>query len=82
LAPTRAFLDRQRAVHLARMRELVAIQDAITDAAGQIALDHTVFHLDADLRWLEAAAERVAGKPGQKERGPSKGRSMVKERGA
>ena len=77
-ADARAFLDRQRAVHLARMRELIAIQDATTDAAGQIALDHTVFHLDADLRWLEAAAERVAGQPG---RGPSKGRSMVKERG-
>lgn len=55
-----AFLDRQRGVHLAMMRELLAVQDATTDPAGAIAVDHTVFHLDADLRWLEAAAERVA----------------------
>lgn len=53
------FLERQRAVHLARMRELLALQRATTDPAGRIAVDHTVFHLDADLRWLETAAERV-----------------------
>jgi DNA-binding PadR family transcriptional regulator len=55
-----AFLERQRAVHLTRMRELLALQDATGDVAGRIAVDHTVFHLDADLRWLEAAASRVA----------------------
>jgi DNA-binding PadR family transcriptional regulator len=54
------FIERQRVVHLARMRELLAEQGAITDPAGRVAIDHTVFHLDADLRWLEAAASRIA----------------------
>lgn len=56
----RPFLAAQREVHLARMRELVAAQRSAPDAATRIALDHSVFHLDADLRWLEAAAERSA----------------------
>lgn len=59
-ADARDFLERQRVVHLARMRELLAVQRGADDAAGRIAADHTVFHLDADLKWLEAAAERVA----------------------
>ncbi|GAA1146922.1 PadR family transcriptional regulator [Nocardioides aquiterrae] len=59
-ADARGYLERQREVHLARMRELLAIQDATTDPAGRSAIDHAVFHLDADLRWLEAAAARIA----------------------
>lgn len=58
----RGFLERQRAVHLARMRELLELQDATTEVVGRIAVDHTVFHLDADLRWLEAAAARAANR--------------------
>lgn len=57
---TQGFLERQREVHLARMRELLAVQRGTGDVAGRVAIDHTVFHLDADLRWLEAAAARVA----------------------
>lgn len=54
-----SFLTRQRSVHLARMRELLELQRTLgTDE--QIAVDHTVAHLDADLRWLETAAARVA----------------------
>lgn len=63
-ADAHGYLTRQREVHLSRMRELLALQDATDDVAGRIAIDHTVFHLDADLRWLEAATERVA-KAGQ-----------------
>ncbi len=59
-ADTRAFLQRQRATHLAMMRDLVAAQADATNAAASIAMDHTISHLDADLRWLETAAERVA----------------------
>jgi DNA-binding PadR family transcriptional regulator len=59
-ADTRAFLQRQRATHLAVMRDLVASQAEVTTAAASIAIDHTISHLDADLRWLETAAERVA----------------------
>ncbi len=54
------YLVRQREVHLGRMRELLLLQDATTDRAGRSAIDHAVFHLDADLRWLEVAAARIA----------------------
>lgn len=55
------FLHRQRAEHLARMRELVESRSGQTEPGARIALDHTIAHLDADLRWLEASAARVAG---------------------
>lgn len=58
----RPFLDAQRAAHLRRMRELL---DRPVDEhpAARLARDHLIAHLDADLRWLAAAAERVAGVP-------------------
>lgn len=59
-ADARGYLERQREVHLARMRELLAAQDTTTDPAGRSSIDHAVFHLDADLRWLEASATRIA----------------------
>lgn len=59
-ADARGYLERQREVHLGRMRDLLVVQDATTDPAGRSAIDHAVFHLDADLRWLEAAADRIA----------------------
>lgn len=49
------FLGRQRAQHMARMRELVSTQSVVGELGAQIALDHTIAHLDADLRWLETA---------------------------
>ena len=54
------FLARQRAQHMARMRELVSAQAVVVELGAQIALDHSIAHLDADLRWLENAAARVA----------------------
>lgn len=56
------YLTCQRAEHMARMRELVQAQTVVLDLGAQIALDHTIAHLDADLRWLESAAARVAPK--------------------
>lgn len=56
----RPFLAAQRALHLERMRALVAEQRAAPDVEARIALDHTIVHLDADLRWLDDAAARVA----------------------
>ena len=58
-ADAAGFLGRQRAVHLAHMRELTAQQDAAPDVDSGVVIDHALFHLDADLRWLEAAAARV-----------------------
>ena len=54
------FLQRQRRVHLERMRELLDLQRHTSDAGARIAVDHVITHLDADLRWLETAGERVA----------------------
>jgi DNA-binding PadR family transcriptional regulator len=53
------FLALQRAAHLGRMRELMAVDGAATDPAARLARDHLVAHLDADLRWLELAVERM-----------------------
>lgn len=54
------FLRRQRAVHLDAMRALTRERTTTTEPGTRIALDHTLAHLDADLRWLEETRERVA----------------------
>lgn len=54
------YLRRQREAHLAAMRRLVRERDAATDVAAQVTVDHAVAHLDADLQWLQAAADRFA----------------------
>lgn len=51
-------LDAQRAAHLARMRELTALRRS-GDVAVALLADHALFHLDADLRWLEVTAART-----------------------
>jgi DNA-binding PadR family transcriptional regulator len=53
------FLTRQREVHLTAMRRLTAELREATTTGAQIAIDHAVAHLDAELRWLEDARERV-----------------------
>ncbi|MFG2328739.1 PadR family transcriptional regulator [Streptomyces sp. NPDC048604] len=51
-------LDVQRAEHLRLMRELTRRkQDG--DLADQLICDHALFHLEADLRWLELTAARL-----------------------
>jgi DNA-binding PadR family transcriptional regulator len=52
-------LDTQRAAHLRSMRELTA-RKAKGDLADQLICDHALFHLEADLRWLELTAARLA----------------------
>jgi DNA-binding PadR family transcriptional regulator len=53
-----AYLSAQRAAHLRAMRELVA-RPADADLAARLGREHALAHLDADLRWLERAAELV-----------------------
>ena len=53
------FLRRQRAVHLAAMRDLTARRADAEEIGTRVAIDHTLAHLDADLRWLEETRERV-----------------------
>jgi DNA-binding PadR family transcriptional regulator len=54
------FLRRQRSVHLAAMRAATQELLAAEEIGPRIALDHTLVHLDADLRWLDSARARVA----------------------
>jgi DNA-binding PadR family transcriptional regulator len=51
-------LDTQRAEHLRAMRELTR-RKADGDIADQLVCDHALFHLEADLRWLELTAARL-----------------------
>ncbi|GAA1291365.1 PadR family transcriptional regulator [Planotetraspora silvatica] len=51
-------LDVQRAEHLRLMRELTR-RKAGGDLADNLICDHALFHLDADLRWLELTAARL-----------------------
>jgi DNA-binding PadR family transcriptional regulator len=56
--PAEAYLDAQRHSHLARMRELTAVrrEAALVDA---LLADHAIFHLEADLRWIDLTAARL-----------------------
>lgn len=53
-------LDTQRTAHLQQMRELTRRKQG-GDFATQLICDHALMHLEADLRWLEVTAARMAG---------------------
>jgi DNA-binding PadR family transcriptional regulator len=52
------YLDTQRAAHLQRMRELTEIKrtGSLVDA---LLADHGLFHLEADLRWIDVTSARL-----------------------
>ncbi|WP_156758081.1 PadR family transcriptional regulator [Actinokineospora pegani] len=52
-------LDAQRRAHLGAMRELTQRKQR-GDLADQLICDHALFHLEADLRWLELTTARLA----------------------
>ncbi|ADD43501.1 PadR family transcriptional regulator [Stackebrandtia nassauensis] len=51
-------LDVQRSEHLRLMRELTK-RKTQGDFADQLICDHALFHLEADLRWLELTSDRL-----------------------
>ncbi|MEW9551051.1 PadR family transcriptional regulator [Nonomuraea sp. NPDC050783] len=53
------YLDTQRATHMRRMRELAEIKrgGSLVDA---LLADHGMFHLEADLRWIDVTAARLS----------------------
>lgn len=57
--PAEEYLDAQRAAHLRRMRELTELKQRgnLVDA---LLADHGLFHLEADLRWIDLTAARLA----------------------
>ena len=56
--PVDPIVDAERHAHLERMRELTAIRRAATMPVALLA-DYALFHLEADLRWLDLTAARV-----------------------
>src|SRR5882757_2118360 len=52
-------LDTQRAAHLQAMRELTK-RKRDGDLVDALICDHALFHLEADLRWPELTADRLA----------------------
>jgi hypothetical protein len=56
--PAERFLDAQRAAHLSRMRELTALRRADGLASALLA-DYALFHLEADLRWIDVTESRL-----------------------
>jgi DNA-binding PadR family transcriptional regulator len=53
------YLDAQRAVHLRRMRELTELKRG-GKLVDTLLADHGLFHLEADLRWIDLTAARLA----------------------
>ena len=55
----RSYLDKQRSAHIRRMRELTDLRrnGALVDV---LLADHALFHLEADLRWIDLTSARLA----------------------
>lgn len=56
--PAGDYLDVQRAAHLQRMRELTEIKRT-GGLVDSLLADHGLFHLEADLRWIDLTAARL-----------------------
>src|SRR5690348_14345262 len=56
--PAEDYLDTQRRAHLARMRELTEVKRSGGLVDGLLA-DHGLYHLEADLRWIETTGARL-----------------------
>ncbi len=54
-----SFLDRQRERHLAVMRELTTARRAASPQQSML-IDYQLFHIEADLRWIDHAAGRLS----------------------
>jgi DNA-binding PadR family transcriptional regulator len=56
--PAGEYLDTQRSAHLQRMRELTEVKRTGSLVDGLLA-DHGLYHLEADLRWIETTGARL-----------------------
>jgi DNA-binding PadR family transcriptional regulator len=57
--PAERYLDTQRTAHLRRMRELTEIKRSGGGLVDALLADHGLFHLEADLRWIELTTARL-----------------------
>jgi DNA-binding PadR family transcriptional regulator len=56
--PAEDYLDAQRAAHLQRMRELTELKRT-GELVDALLADHGLFHLEADLRWIDLTTARL-----------------------
>ena len=56
--PARKILERQRTLHNARMRELTKAKSNAS-ASEEALIDYALFHIEADLRWMDHTAARL-----------------------
>jgi DNA-binding PadR family transcriptional regulator len=57
--PAAAYLDTQRGAHLRRMQQLTGLKR--TGSLVDVLLaDHALFHLEADLRWIDLTSARLS----------------------
>jgi DNA-binding PadR family transcriptional regulator len=56
--PAEDYLDRQRSAHIRRMQKLTRLRrdGALVDV---LLADHALFHLEADLRWIDLTSARL-----------------------
>jgi DNA-binding PadR family transcriptional regulator len=52
------YLDAQRTAHIERMRELTKLRRK-SGLAESLQADYAIFHLEADLRWIDLTAARL-----------------------
>jgi DNA-binding PadR family transcriptional regulator len=57
--PAERYLDAQRAAHLQKMRELTALRRT-GGMVNALLADHSLFHLEADLRWIDLTEARLS----------------------
>ncbi|MFI0791773.1 MULTISPECIES: PadR family transcriptional regulator [Micromonospora] len=56
--PAEEYLDIQRAAHLRRMKEFTEVRRS-GDLVDAMLADHGLFHLDADLHWIDTTVARL-----------------------
>jgi DNA-binding PadR family transcriptional regulator len=58
--PADAYLDTQRAAHIRRMQQLTELKRTGESLVDVLLADHALFHLEADLRWIDLTSARLA----------------------
>ena len=58
LKPSSVMVDNQRHAHIERMRELTT-QRRKAPLATKLLIDHAIFHIEADLRWIDLTSSRL-----------------------
>ncbi len=59
-ADAHVFLDNQRHSHIQQMRELTRKRMDCDDLATTLLIDNAIYHIEADLRWIELADSRIS----------------------